>query len=441
MKKPSTLDIIKYAAVIVLFALTVGFVVSVSTADAAFRLFIDGEYIGVVSSADDVYEARARLASDIGGIAYGTELAGCKITYGSVMGRAASEKLSEDEIYKALYVAELKDFSAAYGVYVNGEFIGANESAETVYDVVSSARKAAQGEAAGEVELVGSIEVKTLYYPYETLRSGVEMSNELTARSDSIFRTVAPPQSLVTGYVDAWNDDDEIFLAMPGSEIVSTDVSEDGSITVTVKIESAISYSIEYEKTSDLYVGEYEKKCDGKDGSKETVCRITYENGVAVSNELISETVLSEPTAKVIYEGTKVKPITASTGIYDWPIKARFTITDTYGYRRIDGSTKFHYAVDLATSSGVPIYAADGGVVTFAGRTPSYGYHVIIRHDSGQETLYAHMRVLPCVKAGERVYQGQQIGEVGMTGYATGPHLHFEIRINGEKVDPLDYLP
>ena len=65
----------------------------------------------------------------------------------------------------------------------------------------------------------------------------------------------------------------------------------------------------------------------------------------------------------------------------------------------------------------------------------------MIKHDNGQETLYAHMRTDPIVSVGERVYQGQQIGEVGSTGYATGPHLHFEIRIDGEKVDPLKYLP
>ena len=440
MSKRIVFNVIKAAAVILLTVMTVCFVVSVSSASVAFKLFIDGEYIGVVGSADDVYEARARLASDIGGIAYSPELAGCDVSYSFVLGKAAENKLGSDEIYRALYVAELKDFSAAYGVYANGEFVGANEDAEAVYDAVSSARRSAQGTDGSEVVLEGSIEVKTLYYPYGSLRSGAEIADALTLRSEEIFKTVSPGKSLVSGYVDIGYEEGQ-FLAPAGGEIVSTDLTGEGVTILTVRTETAIPYSIEYEKTADLYVGEYEKKCDGADGLKETVCRITYINGAAVSTQTVSETVIKEPTAKVIYEGTKVKPITASTGIYDWPIKNRFTLTDTYGYRRIDGSTKFHYAIDLATSSGIPIYAADGGVVTFAGRTPSYGYHVIIRHDNGQETLYAHMRVAPCVNVGERVYQGQQIGEVGMTGYATGPHLHFEILINGERVNPLDYLP
>ena len=440
MSKRTVLSLIKAAAVILLAVMTVGFVVSASSADIAFKFFIDGEYIGVVGSADDVYEAKALLASDIGGIAYGSELAGCDISYSFALGKAAQTKLGKDEIYKALYVAELKDFSAAYGVYANGEFVGANEDAGTVYDAVSSARKSAQGADGSEVVLTGSIEIMTLYYPYATLRSGAEIADALVLRSDDIFEIVTPSKSLVTGYVDIGFEEGQ-FLAPVGGEIVSTDLTGEGVTVVTVRTETAVAYPIEYEKTSDLYVGEYEKKCDGTDGLKETVCRITYKNGAAVSTETVSETVVKEPTAKVIYEGTKVKPITASTGIYDWPLKTRYTITDTYGYRRIDGSTKFHYAIDLATSSGVPVYAADGGVVIYAGRTASYGNHVIIRHDNGQETLYAHMRVTPCVKVGERVYQGQQIGEVGSTGYSTGPHLHFELRINGERVDPLDYLP
>lgn len=420
--------------------MTVGFVVSVSSAEVAFRLFIDGEYVGVVSGSDDVYEAAAALANDIGGIAYMTSLADCKITYAFAYGKEAENKLGKDEIYRALYVAKLKDFSTAYGVYANGEFVGANEDAEAVYNAVSSARKAAQGEEENEVELIGSIEVKTLYYPYAVLRSDIEIAGELSALSNSLFKTVAPDKSLVTVNVEA-GEYEGTFLAPSGSEIVSTDVSKDGLTVITVKTESKIAYSIEYEKTADLFVGEYKKKCDGEDGCKETVTRIVYENGEQISSQTVSETVVKAPSAKVIFEGTKVKPTTASTGIYDWPIKNRYTITDTFGYRYIGGSKKFHYAVDLATSAGVPVYAADGGVVVTATYGASYGNHVIIRHDNGQETLYAHMRTKPPVQVGERVYKGQQIGEVGSTGYSTGPHLHFELRINGERVDPLDYLP
>ena len=88
----------------------------------------------------------------------------------------------------------------------------------------------------------------------------------------------------------------------------------------------------------------------------------------------------------------------------------------------------------------VPISAADGGRVIVAETHRSYGIYVIIQHDDGTKTVYAHMSKRT-VSVGDRVYQGQKIGEVGSTGYSTGDHLHFEIIKNGNKVDPEKYLP
>jgi murein DD-endopeptidase MepM/ murein hydrolase activator NlpD len=86
------------------------------------------------------------------------------------------------------------------------------------------------------------------------------------------------------------------------------------------------------------------------------------------------------------------------------------------------------------------IYAADGGVVTFAAYSGTYGLLVKITHENGVETRYAHMDRID-VKAGDRVYQGQPLGTMGITGRVTGPHLHFEVRINGNPVNPRNYLP
>jgi murein DD-endopeptidase MepM/ murein hydrolase activator NlpD len=97
--------------------------------------------------------------------------------------------------------------------------------------------------------------------------------------------------------------------------------------------------------------------------------------------------------------------------------------------------------LDLAGPElGEPIYAADGGEVIFAGDNGSYGLMVKIRHEDSVMTYYAHMNALS-VKVGDRVYKGQKIGEIGRTGKVTGVHLHFEVRIDGKTVDPLNYLP
>ena len=98
-----------------------------------------------------------------------------------------------------------------------------------------------------------------------------------------------------------------------------------------------------------------------------------------------------------------------------------------------------HKGVDWSCPVGTAIMASSGGTVTQAGWFSSYGYCVTLRHPDGRQTRYAHLsKVL--VKAGQSVAQGQKIGLSGNTGRSTGPHLHFEILINGSQVNPMKYL-
>jgi len=126
---------------------------------------------------------------------------------------------------------------------------------------------------------------------------------------------------------------------------------------------------------------------------------------------------------------------------FQWPL-SKFRITSTYHdaryYRRF---RRVHTGLDMAAPQGTPIYAAKGGVVTSAGWSRvGYGYHVKIDHGGGVETLYAHMSRI-AVRRGQRVKQGALLGYVGRTGFATGPHLHFEVRIRGKTRNPWGYLP
>jgi len=116
-------------------------------------------------------------------------------------------------------------------------------------------------------------------------------------------------------------------------------------------------------------------------------------------------------------------------------------ITSGYGYRihPIFGISRLHTGIDFSGPSGTPIYAADGGVVVSAGGRGGYGNATVVDHGGGMATLYAHQSRLG-VSAGERVERGQVIGYVGSTGISTGPHLHFEVRIDGQPVDPAAYL-
>lgn len=117
-------------------------------------------------------------------------------------------------------------------------------------------------------------------------------------------------------------------------------------------------------------------------------------------------------------------------------------ITTRFGEPGSDWIGGYHMGLDLGAPFGSPIVAAAAGVVEEANGDNSHGYgnHVLISHGFGYETLYAHMSRI-VAKTGENVTQGQLIGYVGQSGYANGPHLHFEVRRNGEKIDPEPLLP
>ncbi len=122
------------------------------------------------------------------------------------------------------------------------------------------------------------------------------------------------------------------------------------------------------------------------------------------------------------------------------PINTAFN-SSSYGWRidPFNGNKAFHEGLDFSADSGMPIFAAAGGIVTSAEQTPDYGKIVKIEHGSGLETRYAHASKL-LVKVGDRVEKGQIVAEVGNTGRSTGPHLHYEIRLNGNALDPRKYL-
>ena len=124
-----------------------------------------------------------------------------------------------------------------------------------------------------------------------------------------------------------------------------------------------------------------------------------------------------------------------------WPVPGYTRITSTFGMRThpITGVYKLHTGVDIGAPMGTTFIAANDGVVTYAGWNNAYGKMVIVDHGGGINTLYAHGSEI-LVNVGDVVYQGDAVLKVGSTGYSTGPHAHFEVRVNGEYVQPLDYI-
>ena len=162
-----------------------------------------------------------------------------------------------------------------------------------------------------------------------------------------------------------------------------------------------------------------------------TISRIEREQ--AAAREAERQEAAAAPAA------TSATAATAATaapwaGGWVWPVNG--TVTSEYGYRW----GRMHEGIDIAAPTGTPLLAARGGIVTFAGTMSGYGYVTLIDHGGGFVTAYAHQNRLIAM-AGQRVAQGQQIGEVGSTGRSTGPHVHFEIRLGGSPRNPRTYLP
>ena len=120
---------------------------------------------------------------------------------------------------------------------------------------------------------------------------------------------------------------------------------------------------------------------------------------------------------------------------------ARGRITSGYGYRDdpVTGLRKFHNGIDIANQRGTPVVAAMSGTVVKAGYNGNYGRYLILRHTEGFQTLYAHLEKA-LVAVGDRIRQGQQVGEMGNTGYSSEDHLHFSIFLDGAHVDPTEHL-
>lgn len=131
----------------------------------------------------------------------------------------------------------------------------------------------------------------------------------------------------------------------------------------------------------------------------------------------------------------------AFAGSFAWPSRlplAGYSLTSRFGgrYHPILGALRMHSGVDLAAPAGSPIKAPSAGVVTFAQWYGGYGLFVVVDHGAGMETRYGHLGQV-AVTPGQQIKPGQVLGYVGSTGLSTGPHLHYEMRLNGQAVDPL----
>lgn len=419
----------------------------------AYEYSYNGQKLGLVKEKDDVLQITDLVQGAL------TEEKNMKIVIDAKDDITFHRKLALDEsqidnseqvLKRLTYMGDLK--VKATGIYVNGKKIGAVQDRKTaekaLKDVADKYTKQGDNIEVESVRFLEKVDIKTANTDLEDLHSEEEMVDLLctSGEKETVHKVVAGDtlHSIAKKY-DVWEDQllaDNKGINSKKLEVGSNIIVKQQAPVLTYEVVEKITYDkviehkVEEQKSADIYEGMTETQQAGSDGLSEITARVTLQNGKKVVEEDLVTTVKEEPVTEVVLVGTKERPPTVGSGKYIWPLKDSFTRTSGFGSRW----GRQHKGIDLAVSVGTTVYAADGGTVVEAQYSGSYGNVVMIDHQNGQETRYAHNSKL-LVKKGDKVYQGQPIAKSGNTGRSTGPHVHFEIRFNGEPRNPLNYLP
>lgn len=198
----------------------------------------------------------------------------------------------------------------------------------------------------------------------------------------------------------------------------------------------AIPYPVHYLKDAHLGVGSVSVVTKGTPGEVKEQVLVTYINGQQSRQQVLKKDVLQTPVAEVADQGTNAG---IASGSWGWPTD-QYDITSGFGWRTLGGVANFHPGVDVGVPIGSPVYATNNGVVEQAGwNAGGYGNWVLINNGNGIETVFGHLSAVE-VHSGETVAKGDLIGKSGDTGFSTGPHLHYEVRLNGTAIAPQKYM-
>lgn len=305
-------------------------------------------------------------------------------------------------------------YKRACGIYIDGEFLCAIDNESDAVSVFNSLLEPYEENADSNttVGFVEEIEYVQGYYP--------------------------------EGSEDLWDSAELKECLTSSASPVRVKVMKTSTRTETLKYETI------KKNTSTLYKGTKKTAQKGKNGKVQITELVTYIDSKKAYTGVVSQVVTKKATDEIILIGTKSNSSASSytpSRSFIWPTKGANAISSRFGYRSASISGwSFHGGIDIVlgygSSAGIPVIAsASGTVVTAYSGWSGYGHTVVIDHGNGIKTRYAHMYPGSiAVRVGQKVYQGQQIGRIGSTGNSTGPHLHFEVLVGGNKVNPLPYI-
>ena len=364
--------------------------------------------------------------------------------------------LRQDIEDKAVYEDQLSDeiglVTSAYCLYVNDVRIGATPYEGALEELLDQLQKAASDEDTISCEFAEDVEIRQEYVPTSEIMN-LGYIAELLYSTKTAEVTYEVKKGDTWSQIAAKNDmtSAELLALNPGYNINKLQIGEVLTLSASVpyltmtvvkqeRYLDDVSYNIEYSDCADVDQGDYQGTSKGDYGKADVMAKATYVNGEETERTILSSVTLKEPVTEYRLRGTKARPTWMPTGSFRWPTSGR--ISSYFGGRKSPGGigSTNHKGIDIAVPRGTPIYAADGGTVTYSGWMSGYGYLVQIDHGNGYVTRYGHNSSLT-VSVGQHVYKGQQVARAGSTGNSTGNHCHFEVRYNGVAKNPLNYLP
>ena len=360
------------------------------------------------------------------------------------------DKISSVGTFETYLFNQVGEVMKSYVLTVDGEFIGATADRAALDTMLNRLAEPYVTEHTFDIGYVEDVQISYEYISSDVMQDLVSMEEILTANTngETTYEVVKGDTYLAIAYANDMSLD-ELMALNPQASLDRLMIGDVLTVKKTipylsvrtvdsVTYDQVIECPVEEVQDNTMYQGDKKVLTAGTPGLASVTADITYVNGYEESREIIASTVVTEATTEVVAVGTKPRPRTMPTGSFQWPVSG--TITSYFGYRSIFGSYSYHGGLDIATSYGRAIAASDGGTVVWSGYKGTYGYLVIIDHGNGVQSYYGHCSSL-LVSAGDKVYKGQTIARVGSTGRSTGNHCHFEIRINGTRVNPLSYLP
>ncbi|MDE6880781.1 MAG: peptidoglycan DD-metalloendopeptidase family protein [Oscillospiraceae bacterium] len=414
----------------------------------ATTVTFDGVELGTVATEEEAQTARLSVEQSISTVLGYNYTVADRMSY--TTGLAFRSAVVDESTLEEALSENLKVVEHGYELYVGGECIGATQTEGAFEELLEQVSAPYRNENTVSIDFREKVEIKEADLP-------VERFTNLADTALLLNSTKAGEVTYIVEQGDVWSviaqdnnmSNDELLALNPGYDIDKLQIGDELLISnavpyltvVSVQMEyyvAEIPYEIEYVDDDSMYIGDTRVITKGEFGTADTVAQVTYEGTEEIDRDIQSQTMLTQPVTEVQARGTQERPTWLPTGSFRWPTSG--TTTSRYGYRNIFGGSSFHGGIDIANRAGTDIVAADGGEVVYAGWQSGYGYLIQIDHGNGYVTYYGHNSEL-LVSVGDKVYKGQHIAEMGATGRVTGTHCHFEIRKDGERQNPMNYLP